>query len=125
MGSFHRSPPAQGAGRAVLRSPVPCLQPPGPAQSAPALGGQGLWKLLEMLTRLPWIRECESGELGRGREERLAVYLLSQPPCLWTAPPPAPPASSTARSQPCVPGGALRHPDSHPLDARCFPAPQL
>lgn len=27
MGSFHRSPPAQGAGRAVLRSPVPCLQP--------------------------------------------------------------------------------------------------
>lgn len=44
------------------------------------LGGQGLWKLLEMLTPLPWIREREQGAgAGAGGE---AGCLLALPASL-------------------------------------------
>lgn len=60
---------------------------------APDWGGEGLERLWEMLTRLPWI--LPELALGRGREERLAAGSARQ----------APP--SLARSLPGLGGGGV------------------
>lgn len=117
MGSFHRATQLHREWGGLSYSPLCPACSPWPSADSAAWGGQGLWKLKEMLTLLPWIRE--SREMGRGREERLPVYLLSQP------------HSSLAGSPACTPGaqhtvshvrlGAAQSPDLHPVDARSSP----
>lgn len=108
LGSSHRAPQPQGA-RGLSRA-LPAA--PGPAHSSSAWGGQGLWKLREMLTAVAVDTRVRAGRWGGGGR-RGWLSMLSQPPSSPEGSPVCAPSAQQAVSHVCLEGAQFPWASTH------------